>query len=223
MMDVAVHIGTLLAVLLYFRRDIFMIARGLGDRASPGFRLAKHVMIASIPVLVIGYIVNEMQPSLLCLLEVMAWMTLIFGVILGIVDKYCPDNKSIDQMTWKNALMIGAAQTLALIPGTSRSGITMTAARWLGYSRTEAAHFSLLLAIVAICAAGGLASLELFQSGDMRLGIDALIAAVLAFFTGYAAIVLMMKWLARASFMPFAIYRVLLGGGLLIAIYSGWM
>ncbi len=223
MMDVAVHIGTLLAVLLYFRRDVSSMICDIGHKNSRGHTLVRHIGVASIPVLIVGYIVNKAQPSLLCMIEVMAWMTLIFGVVLGIADKYCRADKTIDQMDGKRALLIGLAQTLALVPGVSRSGITMTAGRLLGFSRTETAHFSLLLAIVAISAAGGLATLEMLQMGDWRFGADVLIAIALSFITGYAAIVLMMSWLSRASFMPFAVYRVILGAGLLFALYSGWM
>jgi undecaprenyl-diphosphatase len=223
MMDVAVHIGTLLAVLLYFRNDMISMARGLTQPKSEGRALMKYIVLASLPVLAIGLAVEKLQPSLLCMIEIMAWMTLVFGIVLGVADKYCRADKTIKDMTWRSALIIGFAQSLALVPGVSRSGITMTAGRILGFKRTEAAHFSLLLAIIAISAAGGLITLELLQSGDFALGINALIGIGLSFVTGYVAIYLMMAWLSRASFMPFAIYRVLLGGALLIAIYSGWM
>lgn len=219
-LDIAVHIGTLFSVLLYFRKDLGQIVRGIGDRHSPGSKLAAHVALASLPVLAIGYIVNAMQPSLFCLLEVMAWMTLIFGIVLGVADKIFPATKTIEQMGWRGALFIGAAQAIALVPGTSRSGITMTAARILGYTRSEAAHFSLLLAIIAISAAGGLTLLETIEAGTFHFGFEAGLAALLAFVTGYAAITLMMRWLKTADFMPFAIYRVLLGGGLLVYLYN---
>lgn len=223
MMDMAVHVGTLFAVLLYFRKDVVSMTYGLGQPNSDGRNLFKYIIIASLPVLAVGYLIEKLQPSLLCLVEVMAWMTLIFGIVLGVADKYCRAYKTIKDMTGRRALLIGFAQALALVPGVSRSGITMTAGRVLGFQRAETAHFSLLLAIVAISAAGGLMTLDLIQTGDFRLGIDVLIGVALSFVTGYLAIYLMMAWLSRASFMPFAIYRVLLGGGLLIALYSGWL
>lgn len=221
--DVAMHIGTLFSVLLYFRKDVLAVLTGLGDRQSDGFKLALNVAIASIPVLAIGLVLNTLKPSFLCLIEVMAWMLLIFGILLGLVDKYGASIKQVNEMTWKNALFIGLAQSFALVPGTSRSGVTMTAARFLGYQRTEAARFSLLLAIVGITAAGALTALEMVREGDTTLGLDALLAAFVAFLTGYAAIAFMMNWLKTASFMPFAIYRVIVGIGLLVAIYSGWL
>lgn len=222
-LDVAMHIGTLFSVLVYFRKDVFAVLSGIGNRHSQGFQMAWHVALASVPVLSVGFLLQIYKPSFLCLLEVMAWMLLIFGIVLGLVDKYCKSEKTVEQMTWKNALFVGIAQSLALVPGTSRSGITMTAARFMGFKRTEAARFSLLLAIVGIAAAGGLTALEMVVEKDYNLGYDALIAVFVAFFTGYAAIAVMMKWLQKASFMPFAVYRVILGVGLLVAIYSGWM
>ena len=123
-------------------------------------------------------------------------------------------------MSYAAALFIGLSQVLALIPGTSRSGITMTAARLLGYERSEAARFSMLLAIPAILAAGSLTGFDLYKAGDAQLTLDAAIAAGLAFVSALLAIIAMMSWLRRASFLPFVIYRILLGGGLLYWIYG---
>ena len=119
-------------------------------------------------------------------------------------------------MTASSAIVIGLAQTLALIPGTSRSGITMTAARFLGFERPEAARFSLLLAIPAIAGAGTLAGLDLYDTGSLEIGLDALVGAAVAFVVALAAIDLMLRWLRRAGFTPFVIYRILLGSALLI-------
>jgi undecaprenyl-diphosphatase len=150
----------------------------------------------------------------------MAWMTLSFGVILWWADKY-QTGKTLTAMTKGNALMIGLSQTLALIPGVSRSGITMTSARFLGFSRVDAAKFSLLLSIVAISGAGLLSGLDLFQDGGLQIGQSVIIAVILSFIAGWISIVLMMKWLSKASFKPFAIYRILLGILLLTLIYTG--
>jgi len=117
-------------------------------------------------------------------------------------------------------LLIGLAQTLALIPGTSRSGITITAARALGFEREDAARISLLLSIPIILAAGGYQSLEVVQSGQMALGLDALLAAALAFAAALLAVALMMRWLRHASYTPFVVYRLLLGAGLLYWLYG---
>lgn len=220
-MDVAVHIGTLFSVLVYFRKDVIEMLLGFFRVGTAGFDKTWYMVGASVPVIIAGFALSLWEPGFLCLLEITAWTTLIFGVVLWLADKYRPADKSLSDMGWKDAMLIGFAQTLALVPGTSRSGITMTAARALGYSRTEAAHFSLLLAIVAISGAGFLGVLDILDSEDMTLGFDAVIAAVLAFFSGWAAIALMMGWLQKSTFTPFAIYRIVMGIGLLALIYSG--
>ena len=220
LMDVAVHVGTLLSVLVYFRKDIFMMLGGLTRTDSDGFVLARNIIIASIPVIIAGFVIQMFEFSFLCLLEVMAWMTLIFGIILMIADRF-DSHLTIEKMSIKNAILIGLSQMLALIPGVSRSGITMTSARFLGFSRVEAARFSLLLSIVAISGAGTLSGLDLIQEGNLILSNEIGIAILFSFLAGWISIVLMMKWLSKASFKPFAIYRIVLGIALLSLIYSG--
>jgi len=220
LMDVAVHVGTLLSVLLYFRKDILMMLCGILKPQSDGFKLGFYLALASIPVVIAGLGLQMIKPSFLCLVEVMAWMMLIFGIVLYFADKV-DDAKEIKDMNWKSALLIGFSQMLALIPGVSRSGITMTSARFLGFSRVEAARFSLLLSIVAISGAGFLTSIDLIETGNITLGFDILTAVALSFIAGYIAISLMMKWLSKSTFMPFVIYRVVLGVALLGLIYSG--
>ncbi len=220
LMDVAVHVGTLFAVLLYFRKDILMMLCGILNPKSDGFKLGFYLVLASIPVIIAGFGLQMIKPSFLCMVEIMAWMTLIFGVVLYFADKV-DDGKELKDMNWKSALIIGLSQMIALIPGVSRSGITMTSARFLGFSRVEAARFSLLLSIVAISGAGFLTSLDLIETGDITLGYDILTAVALSFVSGYIAISLMMRWLSTATFMPFVIYRVGLGIILLGLIYGG--
>ncbi len=217
--DVAVHVGTLFAVLLYFRADIsrmFFALKGGGDKS-----LAIAIIIGSLPVIIAGFLIHLTGPEWTRSLYLTAWCTLIFGIVLGLADKYAPASKELRKLTIKDALLIGLAQTLALIPGTSRSGITMSAARGLGFSRTESARFSLLLAIVAISGAGALGSIDLIQSGDIDLGLNVVAALVLSFVSGFAAISLMMRWLEKASFMPFVWYRIGLGLLLLGLLYGG--
>lgn len=225
LMDVAVHVGTLLSVLIYFRKDVALLFHGLlslltGRLDHNGTQLGLKIVAASIPVIVAGLILHKLEPSWLLAVEIVAWTTLIFGIVLWIADRIEPTSKTLDDMGYKDAIIIGLAQCLALIPGTSRSGITMTAARFLGYNRTECAHYSLLLGIVAISGAGALGGLKLLKEPDLAITQDALIAATLSFISGYIAITLMMKWLERASFAPFAIYRIILGIGLLAVIYG---
>ena len=222
-LDVAVHVGTLFSVLLYFRKDVITMLCGLkglayGNTQSDGAQLNIHVLLASIPVIIAGYILHKTQPDWVLLLNVMAMATLVFGILLWIADRLPMQHKTLSDLNRKDALLIGLAQAIALIPGTSRSGITMTAARFLGYNRSESARFSLLLAIIAITGAGTIGACELLQSGNTHLGLEALIAMFIAFVSGWIAIKLMMSWLENHSFAPFAIYRIILGTGLLILI-----
>ena len=227
LMDVAVHVGTLFSVLLYFRKDIHAMLCGVkkatkGQIKTPETRLLVNVIIGSIPVIICGLALHIYQPSWLLAVETIAWTTLIFGIVLWCVDHMKPATRTMDTMTLKDALLIGLTQSLALIPGVSRSGITMTTGRFLGFNRAESAHYSLLLGIVAISGAGILSGLNLLDSDDLTLTLDIIIAALLSFIAGYIAIVLMMKWLEKCTFTPFAIYRIILGIILLVGIYGGF-
>ncbi|MBI1208207.1 MAG: undecaprenyl-diphosphate phosphatase [Azospirillum sp.] len=225
MIDVALHVGTLGAVLLYLWRDIVRMLVGLGralrGRADPGGRLALQLIVATLPLVAAGYAASRYLGDALRSVEVIAWTTLGFGILLGLVDRAGMTVRRIEHMSYSGALFIGFAQILALIPGTSRSGITMTAARMLGFERAETARFSMLMSIPAIVASGALQGIKLYQAGNAQLTADALIAAGLALVAALVAIAAMMGWLRRASFMPFVLYRIALGGGLLIWIYFG--
>lgn len=221
-LDVALHVGTLAAVALYFRRDLAQLIVGgvalLGGRRDGPARLAWLVLVATVPAFFAGALLKDFISGNLRGLEVIAWTTLIFGLALGWADRRATDLR-LDALSWKGALFVGAAQAAALVPGVSRSGVAMTAGRWLGLDRQEAARFALLLALPTIAGAGALAGLDLYQA-DAALGADAAIGAVLAFFAAYAAIWLMMRWLRNASFLPFVIYRVALGLVLLWLAYG---
>lgn len=223
--DIAVHLGTLGAVMLYFRQDVGAMFVGLLNllrgRMTPGARLFLLISLGTLPALAVGYVLaSQGYTAQLRSPLVIAWATLVFGLLLWAVDSWCPRVKRIDQLGYGGILLIGLAQTLALIPGTSRSGITITAARALGFEREDAARISLLLSIPIILAAGGYQSLEVVQSGQMALGLDALLAAALAFAAALLAVALMMRWLRHASYTPFVVYRLLLGAGLLYWLYG---
>ena len=223
-LDIAVHVGTLAAVCLYAWRELALMAGGVAQLAlgrwTPGARLAALVVAASLPLVVVGGLLIDTVSLHLRDPAIVAWATIGFGILLYIADRSTLTLRRIDHMTFTAGMVIGLAQVLALIPGTSRSGITMTAARALGFERVEAARFSLLLAIPAILGAGTLAGYDLYRSGDVALGHEALVGAVLAFAVALLAIVLMIGWLKRASFTPFVVYRILLGGLLLWWIYG---
>ena len=221
--DIAVHVGTLGAVMVYSWRDISRMLLGLLQALkgsdSAGLDLFSLIVLASLPVVAAGYFVSQYLGDALRTTEVIAWSTIGFGVVLGIADRVGMTIRRLEHMSYAAALFIGLAQVLALIPGASRSGVTMTAARMIGFERADAARFSLLLSIPAILGAATLAGLNIHQTGDLELGFDAAIAAGIAFLAALISISVMMAWLRHAGFMPFVIYRLLLGGALLVWIY----
>ncbi|MBT5810426.1 MAG: undecaprenyl-diphosphate phosphatase, partial [Rhodospirillaceae bacterium] len=152
--------------------------------------------------------------------EVIAWTTLGFGVLLWLVDRLGLTIRRIEHLGVFNALFIGMAQVLALVPGTSRAGVTITAARLLGMERSEAARFSMLMSIPTILGAGLLIGLDLYESGDVALRTDVFLAVGLSFVTALVAIWGLMTWLRRSSFTPFVMYRMLLAAGLFYWIYG---
>ena len=221
--DVAVHAGSLLAVLIFLWRDIGRILLELGQLARPGRPSAPPLLhlllVASVPVIVVGFLVSTVMQDLTRNIEVIGWSTLLFGILLGFSDRIGMTMNRFQHMRYLDALLIGLAQILALIPGASRAGVTITAARFLGYERASAARFSLLLAIPAILGASVLKGLDIFLSNNVNLGIDFLIAAGISFCAALASISIMMKWLNRAGFMPFVVYRIIMGALLLAWVY----
>jgi undecaprenyl-diphosphatase len=153
-------------------------------------------------------------------MAVIGWATLGFGVLLYAADRLGGTGRRLGAMNLPQALVIGLSQILALIPGTSRSGITMTAARMLGFDRSDAARFSLLLSIPTILGAGVLKGKELYETGNAQLTADAYTAAGLALVSALVAIWAMMQWLRRSTFTPFVIYRIILGLVLLVFAYG---
>ena len=223
-LDVALHVGTLGAVILYFWRDLwamtFGLARLVRGRRDSGARLVGYLILGTLPVLAAGFAFNRYVPGGLRDIRVIGWATLGFGVLLYIFDRVGMTVRRVEHMGVFDTLVIGFAQVLALIPGTSRSGITMSAARMLGFERPDAARFSLLLSIPTILGAGTLESIKLWERGDAALTGDAVSAAGLAFAVALLSIAVMMAWLKRATFTPFVIYRLALGGFLLAVSYG---
>lgn len=225
LLDVSVHVGTLLAVLIYFWRDVLAMIIGFfrlfSGRMTPGARMALHIVVATIPVVAVGYyfkqsgIEEQMRSA-----EIIAWTTLVFGIILWFADKVGMTINRIEHMGWVGSIFIGLAQVIALVPGVSRSGITMTAARLMSYERSDAAQFSMLMSIPVIMGAGLLAGLDLHKAGNMELNREVLLAIGFSFITALITIAVLMSWLKRASFTPFAIYRIILGIALLIWVYG---
>ena len=221
--DVAVHAGSLLAVVIYLWRDLWSMTAALIDfrnlRENPNLKLAQIIIIASLPVMAAGFMVSLFVGDFARNLEIIGWATLGFGILLGLSDKIGMTLNELKHMQFLDGILIGISQALALIPGASRSGLTITMARFLGYNRSAAARFSLLLAIPAILGASTLKGIELAQSQNAILSIDVAIVIMISFVAAFASISVMMNWLNKAGFMPFVIYRVVLGTGLLAWVY----
>ena len=220
--DVAVHTGSLLAVILYLWRDILRMSIGiisLGSKSKRDFKIFYITVIATLPLIFFGYYIQNSNFLFLRSLEVIAWSTLIFGILLYFADKVFLRVKKIDDLNIISGAIIGFFQVLAFLPGTSRSGICITAARFLGFDREPAAKFSLLLSIPAILSATVLEGYDLMKLNDYELNLKLLTASILSFAFSLASITFMMSWIKKYSFTPFIIYRLLLGILLLLAIY----
>jgi undecaprenyl-diphosphatase len=224
--DVAVHVGTLFAVVLYFWPDVRMALGGCmrllqGKIDTPGAFLALCLCVATVPVILAGLLLKLAGwDAALRSITVIGWATLIFGLVLYWADKTGTCERTADRWRLKDAALMGFAQVLSLIPGTSRSGITITAARKLGYAREDAARLSMLMSIPTILGSGLVLSLDVIGEANWRLASDALVAAAFAFGAALVALTLMMRLLKSVSFTPYVVYRVFLGTGLLIYAYS---
>ena len=223
--DVAAHVGTLFAVALYFWKDVKIgllglprLARGKVD--TQGAFLALCLITATLPVILAGLVfkVTGLADALRSV-TVIGWTMLGFGVLLYIADQRGPVTRDSTRWRLRDAAVMGLYQVLALIPGTSRSGITITGARFLGYDRSSAAKLAMLMSIPTIAASGLLAGLDLI-GGDIPLR-DAAIVAGLSFVAALAALALMMRLLQSVSYTPYVLYRIALGLVLLVLGYSG--
>jgi undecaprenyl-diphosphatase len=222
--DVMTHLGTLLAVLIYFWRDVWRLMVGalelLKGHVTDDGKLAVYIVLATIPAVAFGIFLKKLgYTDLERNVAVVAWNTILYGILMMIADIVGPQQRTIANMTLGAALLIGVAQALALIPGTSRSGVTMTAARFLGFTRPDSARFSFLLAIPATAGAIVFTIGDALASGQ-GVTMDAVYAAILTFVAGILAIAFLMNLIRRISFMPFVLFRMVLGGFLLVLLYT---
>jgi len=221
MIDVAVHVGSLLAIITYFFKDVWGLARGgassIGIGKAPAERrLFWYIVAGTIPAVALGLFL-KLGGYLdgFRFTELVAVNLIVYGVILGVADRIGRSDRSYEDMTLKDAVIVGLAQALALIPGTSRSGVTMSAARFLGFGRVEAARFSFLLSIPAVAGAGVLIIPDLMEA-KADLLVEALITGVLTFLAALATMAFLMRFLRSASMMVFVVYRIIMGVVLLI-------
>ena len=215
--DVAVHFGSLLAVVVYFRNDLLQLIRGglaligIGERTDYS-TLALGVALGTVPAALAGlafagWIEANLRSAIVVIVALSFW-----GIVMGLADRFGRRERGIRDFTIKDALLVGCAQALALIPGTSRSGITITAGRLLGFDRQDAARFSFLLSAPVILLATGYETLGMLLSDATiawnELGIAAIVSAIVA----YICIDLLMRFVSRIGLLPFTIYRLLLAG-----------
>lgn len=226
MIDIAVHIGTLFAVMLYFKSDVRIAAGGVprllrGKIDTQGAWLAMLLLVATVPVMAFGLLLKLTGfDAYLRSVALIGWTMLIFGLVLYWTDQKGETTKTAPKWSIKDAVIMGVWQALALIPGTSRSGATISGARALGYAREDAAKLAMLMSIPTIIASASILGLEVIADADMALAKDAAIAAVLSFIAALFALSLMMRLLKSVSFTPYVIYRILLGIALLVYAYS---
>jgi len=224
--DVAVHLGTLMAVMLYFQKDVRLALSGIpalmrGRLDEPGARLAFLLAVATVPVVFAGLFLKLSGLSdAMRSVTVIGWTMLLFGLVLYWVDQKGAEQKTAPDWTLKDAVIMGLWQALALIPGTSRSGATISGARALGYGRESAAKLAMLMSIPTIIASGVLLGAEVAVTANAQAARDGAIAAVFAFFSALLALTLMMRLLRTVSFTPYVIYRVVLGVVLLVIAYG---
>jgi len=222
-----IQLGTEAAVLLYFFKDIVRIASGwfAGIKAPAArgadYRMGWLVIIGSLPVVVVGLAFKDLIENQLRSLWVAGMMLIVFGLILGAADAFGKRNRELDSLSYKHGIAFGLGQALAVIPGVSRSGGTISVGLALGYTREAAARYSFLLAIPAVLASGlyEFAKSVGDLSGDMMLAT--LVATVISFGVGYAVISALLKFLVRGSFMPFVVYRVVVGALILGLLTTG--
>ncbi|MFD8697376.1 undecaprenyl-diphosphate phosphatase [Kitasatospora purpeofusca] len=223
------QLGTESAVLIYFRKDITAIVstwiRSLWTpelRLDPNARMGWFVIVGTLPIAVLGKLFQTTIETQLRDLRIIGTTLIVFGLVLAAADRSraVRSARRIDSLTFPHALVYGAAQSLALIPGVSRSGGTISAGLFLGYSREAAARYSFLLAIPAVLASG---VLELFKIGEGPAPAwgPTVLATLIAFAVGYAAIAWFLKYISHHSFLPFVVYRILLGGLIIGLVTAG--
>ncbi|WP_183093302.1 undecaprenyl-diphosphate phosphatase [Nocardioides stalactiti] len=223
-----VQIGTELAVLVYFRHDIGRIAKTWTlslfkpeYRGHLDARMGWFVIIGSVPIVILGIFLKDTIEDSFRNLWLIATMLIVMGLVLGVADKWGGSEKKIKQMTMRDAVLMGAAQAMALVPGVSRSGATLSMGRILGYERAAVTRYAFLLAIPAVVGAG-VYSLQDIPDGDNMYGwAPTLVATVVSFVVGYAAIAWLLKYVSHHTLAPFVVYRVLLGAGVMALIAAG--
>ena len=212
LIDISLHLGSLIAIIFYFRKDLFNFVQ------NKSFLI--KILLGTIPIIPVGYILYQTGLiNSLRSLEVIGWMSLIFSILLYISDKFKITKKIDTEFTNRSAIIIGIFQILALIPGVSRSGITITSGRLLGFSRFDSAKISFFLSIPTLGAASLLGIYSIYKEGNAELSFLALIAVIFSFIFSYFTIALFLNFIKKFSLNIFIIYRIILSLFLLAVVY----
>ena len=212
LIDICLHLGSLIAIILYFRKDLFSFIKNR--------KFLSKIILATVPLILVGYLLYQTNLiKNLRNLEIIGWMTLIFGILLYISDKIKITRKVENDFSIRSALIIGLFQILALIPGVSRAGITISAGRILGFNRFDSAKISFMLAIPALSAASILGIFNIYKENSIELNFLAIIAVIFSFIFSYMTIVLFLNYIKKFSLKIFIIYRIILSIILLSIVY----
>jgi len=212
LIDISLHLGSLIAIIFYFRKDLFNFVQ------NKSFLI--KIVLGTIPIIPVGYILYQTGLIYhLRSLEVIGWMSLIFGILLYISDKFKITKKIDTEFTNSSAIFIGLFQVLALIPGVSRSGITITSGRLLGFNRFDSAKISFFLSIPTLGAASLLGIYNIYKEGSAELNFLAIIAVIFSFIFSYFTIALFLNFIKKFSLNIFIIYRILLSLFILAVVY----
>lgn len=223
-----IQIGTELAVLIYFRNDIWRIAstwlRSLVRAEYRGHldaRMGWFIILGSVPIALLGVTLKDTIESDFRNLWIIGTTLVVMGLVLGLADRVGRQDKGIKELTLRDSVLMGCAQALALVPGVSRSGATLSMGRLLGYEREAATRYAFLLAIPAVVGAGVFELQEIPDGENLYGWTPTVVATVVSFLVGYAAIAWLLRYISTHSYTPFVVYRVLLGAGTLVLVGAG--
>lgn len=221
--EVALHIGTLFVVMIYFWRDVSGLIAAFFNmfrlKFAGHFPMLRNLIISTLPAIIAGFTIHHYKYSFGKTLVVVGWASIVAGIMMYAVDKTCPTTRKVDQMTFKDALIIGVLQIMAFIPGASRLGTTMTAARLLGFKRSEAARYSFLLSLPTILGAVVLVMTDFYKSPGVFFTPTLYVGLAVSFFVGLIALGIFMTMMRNITLTFIALYRVVFGAFLL---YFSW-
>ena len=215
--DIAVHFGTLFAVIIYLRKDIYYFFTNIFQFKIFEDQIIFKIILATLPAIILGYFIYDYVSLYFRSIQLIALSSIVFAIILFFADRVRMESKSWNKITYTEALVIGLFQVLAFIPGASRAGVTITGARLLGYDRVNAARFSMILSIPIILASMTLSLINILNEEYVAVNLyQSFFASLVAFITALLSIIFLMRFIKKANFNIFIIYRIVLGIILLV-------